>query len=230
MALANRTISSPLAQRLLAYVNLHKRENFWEQLRGDFFGGTVAALIAVPYGMALAVAMGMRPEAGLYTSILGGFIAGMLSSSPVLISGLSATAAPIIGAITHQYGIGASLLTGLLCGLAMTLIGMLRLGRFANYLPQSIVAAFTSGLGVTIFTSQLKSLLAVQSYKPSFDLGVVDDFIAVVVMLPTSHPQALIVGGIVIFTMILLPKWNEQIPASIIGVLLANLRSVCIWL
>ncbi|HKX32410.1 MAG TPA: SulP family inorganic anion transporter, partial [Blastocatellia bacterium] len=59
--------------------------------RGDFFGGTVAALIAAPYGMALAIAIGLEPEAGLYTSIIGGLISGMISDSPVVVSGLSAT-------------------------------------------------------------------------------------------------------------------------------------------
>ncbi len=221
MAQAIGNSSSPLMQRILVYVNLHDRENFWEQLRGDFFGGTVAALIAVPYGMALAVAMGLRPETGLYTSIFGGLIAGMLSSSPVLISGLSATAAPIIGAITHQYGVGASLLTGFLCGLIMTMIGALRLGRFANYLPQSIVGAFTSGLGVTIFASQLNVFLGIKPEKIGFNLGVFDDLVAALIALPTSHPHTLLTGGIVVAVMIFLPKWNENIPASIIGVLLA---------
>ncbi len=221
MAQAQRILSSPLAQRLLAYVNLHDRENFWEQLRGDFFGGTVAALIAVPYGMALAVAMGLRPETGLYTSIFGGLIAGMLSSSPVLISGLSATAAPIIGAITHQYGVGASLLTGFLCGLIMTLIGSLKLGRFANYLPPSIVGAFTSGLGITIFASQLSVFLGIKPEKMGFNLGVLDDLVAAFVALPSCQPQTLLTGGIVVAVMLFLPKWNENIPASIIGVLLA---------
>ena len=173
--------------------------------------------------MALAVAMGLRPEAGLYTSIFGGLMAGMLSSSPVLISGLSATAAPIIGAITHQYGVGAALLTGFLCGLIMTLIGALRLGRFANYLPQSIVGAFTSGLGITIFVSQLSVFLGVKPAKMGFNLGVLDDLMAAVVALPLCQPQSLLIGGIVIAVMILLPKWNENIPASIIGVLFAAL-------
>ena len=195
--------------------------HLWSRLRGDLFGGTVAALIAVPYGMALAVAMGLRPEAGLYTSIFGGLIAGMLSSSPVLISGLSATAAPIIGAITHQYGVGAALLTGFLCGLIMTLIGALRLGRFANYLPQSIVGAFTSGLGITIFAAQLSVFLGIKPEKVGFNLGVLDDLVAAFITLPTCQPQTLLTGGIVVAVMILLPKWNENIPASIIGVLLS---------
>lgn len=215
-------ITSRAQQLFLNFSRLRKQENFWERIRGDFFGGTVAALIAVPYGMALAVAMGMRPEAGLYTSIIGGLVAGFLSSSPVLISGLSATAAPILGAVTKTYGIGAALVTGLLCGLAMTLIGALKLGRFANYLPQSIVTAFMSGLGLTILVSQLKAFLGVQPQAMKYDVGVLDDLLGVLLVLPGVRPAPLLIGGIVIVAMILLPKWNEHIPASIIGVFVAT--------
>ena len=98
-------LTSHLSTLLLNFSHLRKRADFWVKLRGDLFGGTVAALIAVPYGMALSVAMGMRPEVGLYTSIIGGLVAGFLSSSPVLISGLSATAVPILGAVTKAYGV-----------------------------------------------------------------------------------------------------------------------------
>ncbi|MBL8205392.1 MAG: SulP family inorganic anion transporter [Blastocatellia bacterium] len=206
----------------LSFSQLRKRADLGAKLRGDLFGGTVAALIAVPYGMALSVAMGMRPEAGLYTSIIGGLVAGFLSSSPVLISGLSATAAPILGAVTKSYGIGAALITGLLCGLAMLLIGIMKFGRFANYLPPSIVSAFTSGLGITIFATQLKAFLGVQSYPLSFNFGVLDDLVSAAIMLPTSQPETLLTGGIVIAAIVLLPKWNDNIPASIIGVLLAT--------
>ncbi len=216
-------LTSHLSTLRLNLSQLRKREDFWEKVRGDLFGGTVAALIAVPYGMALSVAMGMRPEAGLYTSIIGGLVAGFLSSSPVLISGLSATAAPILGAVTKAYGVGATLITGLLCGLAMLLIGILKVGRFANYLPPAIISAFTSGLGITIFATQLKSFLGIQPAPLNFNFGVVDDLVGAAMMLPATQPESLLTGGIVIAAIVLLPKWNENIPASIIGVLLATL-------
>jgi sulfate permease, SulP family len=189
------------------------RERRRAQWRGDFFGGTVAALIAVPYGMALAVAIGLRPEAGLYTSIICGVVYGLLANSPVLISGLSATVVPVLGAVVHEHGVGAALATGFLCGLMMVLLGVLRLGRFVNYLPQPVVSGFTSGLGVIILTSQLKSLLGVKPPPAHFNLGVVDDVWAVAVAANQVNPAALVVAGIVIVTMALLPKWSEHAPA-----------------
>jgi sulfate permease, SulP family len=199
------------------------RERRRAQWRGDFFGGTVAALIAVPYGMALAVAIGLRPEAGLYTSIICGVVYGLLANSPVLISGLSATVVPVLGAVVHEHGVGAALATGFLCGLMMVLLGVLRLGRFVNYLPQPVVSGFTSGLGVIILTSQLKSLLGVKPPPAHFNLGVVDDVWAVAVAANQVNPAALVVAGIVIVTMALLPKWSEHAPASLVGVSLASL-------
>src|SRR4029434_2883798 len=70
-----------------------------QRWRGDFFGGTVAALIAVPYGMALAMAIGLRPEAGLYTSIIGGAISGMISNAPLATTRLASTGIPVLALV-----------------------------------------------------------------------------------------------------------------------------------
>src|SRR5262245_39654388 len=114
--------------------------------RGDFFGGTVAALIAAPYGMALAIAIGLEPEAGLYTSIIGGLISGMISDSPVVVSGLSATVVPVLAMLVKSHGVGAAMAAGAVSGLIMTLIGAFRIGRVFSYLPPAVIAAFTRGL------------------------------------------------------------------------------------
>lgn len=191
--------------------------------RGDFFGGTVAALIALPYAMALSIALGFKPEAGIYTSIICGLVYGLLANSPVLISGLSATVVPVLGAVVHTHGVGAALATGFLCGLVMVLLGILRLGRFVSYLPHPVVSGFTSGLGVIIIASQLKPLLGVSPRAAGFNLGVVDDFYVVGMALNQVRPATIIVALIVAVTMLWLPKWSEHAPASLVGVGLATL-------
>jgi SulP family sulfate permease len=189
--------------------------------KGDICGGIVAGLMALPYGMALSVAIGLGPEAGLYTSIIGGLVSGLLSSSPILISGLSATAVPILAAVNKTHGVGAVLVVGFLSGLIMTVTGLLRLGRFANYLPPAIVSAFTSGLGLTIAVSQLKPMLGVAPVKAGFDLGIVDDIYEVVRALGTLNPQALAVASVVVVCMTLLPRVKETVPSSLVGIALA---------
>lgn len=194
----------------------------WARRRGDFFGGTVAALIAVPYGMALSMAIGLRPEAGLYTSIIGGALSGMISDAPVVVSGLSATVVPVLAMLVKTHGIGAALAAGALSGLIMLLIGVLRLGRFFHYLPQSVIGAFTSGLGVIIVASQLKAVFGVKPEAAGFELGVVDDLWVVLRVIVSSDPHALAISALVIGVMFLLPLWKKSIPASLVAVVLAS--------
>lgn len=197
----------------------------WAQRRGDFFGGTVAALIAVPYGMALSIAIGVRPEVGLYTSIIGGAISGMISQAPVVVSGLSATVVPVMAALVQSHGIGAALAAGALSGLIMLLIGVLRLGRFFHYLPQSVIGAFTSGLGIIIVSTQLKAVFSVKTAPAGFDLGVIDDLWAVARVANHSNPRALAISALVIGLMFLLPLWKKSIPASLIAVIAATVAA-----
>jgi SulP family sulfate permease len=197
----------------------------WAQRRGDFFGGTVAALIAVPYGMALSIAIGLRPEAGLYTSIIGGSISGMISHAPVVVSGLSATVVPVMAALARTHGIGAALAAGALSGLIMLMIGVLRLGRFFHYLPQSVIGAFTSGLGVIIVSTQLKAVFGVNPVPTGFDLGVVDDLWAIARAINHSNPRTIAISALVIGLMFLLPMWKKNIPASLIAVVVATLAT-----
>ena len=197
------------------------------QWRGDFLGGTVAALIAVPYAMALSIAMGLRPEAGLYTSIIGGAISGMLSDAPIVVSGLSATVVPVLAVLVRTHGVGAALAAGALSGLLMALIGVLRLGRFFNYLPASVIGAFTSGLGVIIVVSQLKAVFGIAPRPPGFDLGVVDDLYAVARDLGATNYRTLAIGLVVMGAMFLLPRLapalERRLPASLVGVVAASL-------
>jgi len=199
-----------------------RRPEMWARWRGDFFGGTVAALIAVPYGMALAIATGLRPEAGLYTSIIGGAISGMISDAPVVVSGLSATVVPVLAVLVRSHGVGAALAAGALSGLIMTLIGALRIGRFFSYLPQSVIAAFTSGLGVVIVSSQIKAVFGVRPAPAGFDLGVIDDFWAVIRAGGQSDYHTLSISILVIGLMFLLPRWKKTVPASLIAVIIAS--------
>ena len=191
--------------------------------RGDFFGGTVAALIAVPYGMALAVAIGLRPEAGLYTSIIGGAISGLISDAPVVVSGLSATVVPVLSGLVRSHGVGAALAAGALCGAIMIVFGALRLGRFFQHLPPAVVSAFTSGLGLIIIASQLKAVLGVKTAAASFDLGIVDDIWGTARVAHHGDPQTIAIAALVIGTMFLMPRWNSRIPASLVAVALASI-------
>jgi SulP family sulfate permease len=198
-----------------------RKPGMFKRWRGDFFGGTVAALIAVPYGMALATAMGLRPEAGLYTSIIGGAISVMISNAPLATPGLSATVVPVLAVLVKTHGVGAAMAAGALSGLIMTLIGALRVGRYFSYLPQPVVAAFTSGLGVIIVSTQIKVVFGVEPAPSGFDLGVVDDFWAVFKACGRSDYHTLSVAVLVIGLMFILPRWKKGVPAPLVAMIVA---------
>ncbi|HKQ80268.1 MAG TPA: SulP family inorganic anion transporter, partial [Blastocatellia bacterium] len=224
------TKNAKLESGLETVAGYRRKPEKWARWRGDFFGGTVAALIAAPYGMALAIAMGLRPEAGLYTSIIGGAISGMISDAPVVVSGLSATVVPVLAVLVRTHGVGAALAAGALSGLIMILIGALRIGRFFSYLPQSVIAAFTSGLGVIIVSSQIKAVFGVKPAPAGFDLGVIDDFWAVIKSVGESDYHTLSTAALVIGLMYLLPRWKNNIPASLVAVIIASMAAqACGW-
>jgi sulfate permease, SulP family len=107
----------------------------------------------------------------------------------------------------------------------MLLIGVLRLGKFFSYLPQSVIGAFMSGLGVIITASQLKAILGIKTQPSPFDLGVIDDLWVVLCAADQSDPRTLAIAGVVIGVIFLLPKLNGNIPASLAGVLLASIAA-----
>src|SRR6185295_19398306 len=101
--------------------------------------------------------------------------------------------------LVKTHGIGAALAAGALSGLLMILIGALRLGRFFRYLPQSVVAGFTSGLGLIIVASQLKVIFGVKPQAVGFDLGIIDDCWAVLRVAAHSDLHTLSIAALVIF-------------------------------
>src|SRR5262249_32370489 len=153
-----------------------------------------------------------------------------ISDAPVVVSGLSATVVPVLAVLVKSHGVGAALAAGVLSGLIITLIGALRIGRFFSYLPQSVIAAFTSGLGGVIVSSQIKVVFGVKPAPTGFDLGVVDDFWAVIRVGEQSDVRTMSVAILVIGLMYLLPRWKKNVPSPLIAVIIASSTVyVCGW-
>jgi sulfate permease family protein len=124
----------------------------------------------------------------------------------------------VLAVLVKTHGVGAAMAAGALSGLIMTLIGALRVGRFFSYLPQPVVAAFTSGLGVIIVSTQTKAVFGVEPAPAGFDLGVVDDFWAVIKACGRSDFLTLFVAVLVIGLMFILPRWKKGVPAPLVAI------------
>jgi sulfate permease, SulP family len=130
----------------------------FDPFRKDVVAALTVAIVALPLSMAIAVASGVSPERGLYTAIIGGFLVSALGGSRFQVGGPAGAFIVVVAATVAKFGIDGLLLTVLLSGLMLTLIGLSRLGSLIRYIPHAVAVGFTCGIAVTILASQLKDL------------------------------------------------------------------------
>src|ERR1700729_243075 len=128
------------------------------RFRKDVVAALTVAIVALPLSMAIAVASGVSPERGLYTAIIGGFLVSALGGSRFQVGGPAGAFIVVVAATVAKFGVEGLLLTVLLSGLMLTLIGLSRLGSLVRYIPHAVAVGFTCGIAVTIFASQLKDI------------------------------------------------------------------------
>ncbi len=194
-----------------------------KQLTSDLVAGLIVAIIALPLSIALAIASGVSPEKGLYTAIVAGFVIALFGGSCVNISGPTAAFATIVAGIVAQYGIEGLVLATLMAGILLIVMGLLRFGSLIKYIPNTITTGFTSGIAVTIVIGQLKDFLGLSFAPGTHAVETMEKLSAVSASLPTCNLWALLVGGVSLLVLIVWPKINKKIPASLIAVLVGTL-------
>jgi sulfate permease, SulP family len=174
------------------------------RLAADIGAGITVGIVALPLAMAFAIASGLKPEAGLVTAIVAGFLISALGGSHVQIGGPAGAFIVIVYGIVERYGLANLLISTALAGVLLFLMGWLRLGALIRYIPVSIVIGFTNGIAVLIGLSQLKDLLGLQ-----IDRLPADFFTQISVLaahLHTLNPAALAMGLACTAVVVLWPK------------------------
>ncbi|HJW42327.1 MAG TPA: SulP family inorganic anion transporter [Rhizomicrobium sp.] len=164
-----------------------------DYLRKDAVAALTVAVVALPLSMAIAVASGVSPERGLYTSIIGGFLVSALGGSRFQIGGPAGAFIVLVAATSARFGVEGLLLTVMLSGLMLALIGVLRLGSLIRHIPHAVTVGFTCGIAITIFASQLRDLggLTLASAEPG---AFLPKLIALWHGLPTLNSAAFAIG------------------------------------
>ncbi|MBC7378219.1 MAG: sodium-independent anion transporter, partial [Burkholderiaceae bacterium] len=144
--------------RLLAALKGYNRE----RLARDVVSGLTVGIVALPLAMAFAIASGLKPEAGLWTAIIAGFLIAALGGSSVQIGGPAGAFIVIVYGIIERYGLPNLLIATACAGVLLFLMGLLKLGSLVRYVPISIVVGFTNGIAVLIMCSQLKDWLGLK--------------------------------------------------------------------
>lgn len=135
----------------------------------DLMAGIIVGIVALPLAIAFGIASGVTPEKGIITAIVAGFIISLLGGSKVQIGGPTGAFIIIIYGIIQKYGLEGLTIATLMAGVFLIMFGVLKLGTIIKYIPYPIVVGFTSGIAVTIFTTQIKDLfgLTMTPYRPT---------------------------------------------------------------
>ena len=189
-----------------------------QTLMADLMAGVIVGIVALPLAIAFGIASGVSPEKGIITAIVAGLIISALGGSKVQIGGPTGAFIVIVAGIINQYGIQGLTIATLMAGVFLIGFGLLRLGTIIKYIPYPIIVGFTSGIAVTIFTTQVKDLLGMQ-----IDGAVPSDFImrwgAYFQNLSYIDPWSTAVGLISVAIIATTPRFSKRIPGSLIAII-----------
>jgi SulP family sulfate permease len=185
-------------------------------LKADAISGLTVAIVALPLSMAIAIASGVTPDRGLYTSIIGGFLVSALGGSRFQIGGPAGAFIVLVAATVAQHGIDGLLLATLLSGIILAAIGLLRLGTFIKYIPFPVTVGFTAGIAIIIFASQIKDLLGLTLEKEPGPL--LPKLQAIGNALPTISLAATLMAVLTIAILIAVRRYRPRWPAFLIAV------------
>ena len=197
-------------------------------LKADAVSGLTVAIVALPLSMAIAIASGVTPDRGLYTSIVGGFIVSTLGGSRFQIGGPAGAFIVLVSATVAQHGLDGLLLATFLSGFMLLTVGLLRLGTFIKYIPYPVTVGFTAGIAIIIFASQIKELFGLSlANEPG---PIVPKLQAIGAALPTASMPAIVVATVTIGVIVAIRRYRSQWPSFIIAVTIAAMGSVLLGL
>lgn len=192
------------------------------KLRGDLLAGLTVGISAIPLSMALAIAIGVPPEHGLYTSLVAGLIMALLGGSRYSISGPTAAFVVILQPIVQEYGMSGLLLATLMAAGFALLMALARFGRVVTYIPNTVTFGFTLGIAVIIATLQVPDLLGL-----NLEERLPDFYFAKIWVLLTSlaslHWPTLVVATVSFAVMFAWPRLSIPIPAHLVTIVVATL-------
>lgn len=179
----------------------------------DLIAGITVGIIAIPLAMALAIGSGVAPQYGLYTSAVAGIVIALTGGSRFSVSGPTAAFVVILYPVSQQFGLAGLLVATLMSGVFLILFGLARFGRLIEYIPLSVTLGFTSGIGITIATMQIKDFLGLHlTQVPEHYLQKVG---ALAGALPTLNPGDAAIGVVTLGTLIFWPRLGIRLPGHL---------------
>ena len=211
-----------LKPMLLTSLKNYNRSQFVK----DVTAGIIVAIIALPLSIALALASGVGPEAGIFTAIVAGFVISALGGSSVQIAGPTAAFATIVAGIVAKNGMDGLIIATIPAGVFLILMGLCHFGSLIKFIPYTITTGFTSGIAVTIVIGQLKDFFGISYPDGVKPIETTEKLKTFFENFSTFNLDALIVGGVSLAILILAPyilkKVPGSLPAVIVGILMVK--------
>ena len=194
----------------------------------DVTAGIIVAIIALPLSIALALASGVGPEAGIFTAIVAGFVISVLGGSSVQIAGPTAAFATIVAGIVAKDGLDGLVISTILAGVFLILMGICHFGSLIKFIPYTITTGFTSGIAVTIVIGQLKDFFGVVYPDGVKPIETTEKLKAFVENIATINTDSVIVGAVSLIILIISPMIFKKIPGSLLAVIAGILMVKCL--
>lgn len=193
----------------------------------DLLSGLIVGVIAIPLGMAFAIASGVKPEYGIYTTIVAGILISLFGGSKYQIGGPTGAFIPILFGIVMTYGYENLLIAGFLAGVMLLLMGFFKLGSLIKFIPRPVTIGFTAGIAVTIFTGQVASFLGLHGLKKheEFFLNVKE----ILVHIGTVNFYSVLTAVICLVTILYTPKIAPKVPGPLIGLVLSTVAATLFY-
>ncbi|MCQ5454361.1 solute carrier family 23 protein [Bacillus paralicheniformis] len=198
-----------------------------KRFQKDIVAGMVVGVVAIPLGMAFAIASGVKPEHGLYTVIVAGILISLLGGSKYQIGGPTGAFVPILFAIVLQYGFENLLIAGFMAGVILVILGLLKLGKIIKFIPRPVIIGFTAGIAVIIFTGEIAKFLGLRNVEKheSFYMNMRE----VVINLNTLSFYSILTAVVSLFFVLFTPKILPKVPGALAGLLVSTVMATMLF-
>ena len=189
----------------------------------DLMAGIIVGIVALPLAIAFGIASGVTPEKGIITAIAAGFIISLLGGSKVQIGGPTGAFIVIIYGIIQEYGIEGLTVATLMAGILLVLMGVFKLGAVIKFIPYPIIVGFTSGIAVTIFTTQIADVFGLNFDGEKVPGDFIGKWLVYARHFDTVNWWNALVSFVSIFIIAITPKFSKKIPGSLIAIVVVTL-------
>lgn len=194
-----------------------------DHFRKDLMAGLTVGVISLPLAMAFAIASGVKPEYGIYTTVIASFLAALFGGSRYQVTGPTGAFIPILLSIFLTYGYENLLLAGFLAGVMLLAMGLFKMGSLIKFIPRPVTIGFTSGIAVTIFVGQIPSFLGLTGMErhESFLLNIRE----IMLHIDSINLYSILTAVICLVVILITPRLLPKVPGSLMGLLISTLAA-----